>query len=222
MGFSYVWHDETARCAVHGPTARLTPFILSIRSSILEAAKTQRAFSLRLVNQGSAQRNNKTIPHDQRAMDRGIPNRQITSRLASRLSKTRDRNTSWPSQWTTHSPPSVDSFPSLTCRPSWSRCQGSLTTWRPSSLHLKCASENRADPRPSPIATGQCWETAHEIRFGARQNTQPAIFQCFVLRVDRGSYLRELITRLSYCDHQCYLGHCKVAVQALQKRARAS
>ena len=36
------------------------------------------------------------------------------------------------------------------------------------------------------------------------------------------SYLRELTTRLSYCDHQCYLGHCKVAVQALQKRARAS
>ena len=34
------------------------------------------------------------------------------------------------------------------------------------------------------------------------------------------SYLRELTTRLSYCDHQCYLG--KVAVQALQKRARAS
>ena len=36
------------------------------------------------------------------------------------------------------------------------------------------------------------------------------------------SYLRELTTRLSYCDRQCYLGHCKVAVQALQKRARAS
>jgi len=35
-------------------------------------------------------------------------------------------------------------------------------------------------------------------------------------------YLRELTTRLSYCDHQCYLGHCKLAVQALQKRARAS
>ena len=34
-------------------------------------------------------------------------------------------------------------------------------------------------------------------------------------------YLRELTTRLSYCDHQCYLGHCKLAVHALQKRARA-
>src|SRR5215468_12514608 len=41
----------------------------------------------------------------------------------------------------THSPPSVVSCPSPTCRPSWSRCQGSLTTWWPSSLHLKCASE---------------------------------------------------------------------------------
>jgi hypothetical protein len=61
---------------------------------VLEAAQTQRAFSLRLVNQRSAQRNNKNIPQDQRAMDRGIPNRQIASRLASRLSKTRDRNTS--------------------------------------------------------------------------------------------------------------------------------
>ena len=36
------------------------------------------------------------------------------------------------------------------------------------------------------------------------------------------SYLRELTTRLSYCDRQCYLGHRKIAVQALQKRARAS
>ena len=42
----------------------------------------QRAYSLRLVNQRSAQRNNKNIPHDQRAMDRGIPNGQIASRLA--------------------------------------------------------------------------------------------------------------------------------------------
>jgi hypothetical protein len=28
----------------------------------------------------------------------------------------------------------------------------------------------------------------------------------------RESYLRERTTRLSYCDHQCYLGHRKVAV----------
>ena len=31
------------------------------------------------------------------------------------------------------------------------------------------------------------------------------------------SYLRELATRLSYCDHKCYAGNCKVAAPALQK-----
>jgi hypothetical protein len=36
------------------------------------------------------------------------------------------------------------------------------------------------------------------------------------------SYLRELTRHLTYCDHKCYLGHCKVAVQMLQKQARAS
>jgi hypothetical protein len=27
------------------------------------------------------------------------------------------------------------------------------------------------------------------------------------------TYLREIATRLSYCDHQCYLGHCKLAAR---------
>jgi hypothetical protein len=36
------------------------------------------------------------------------------------------------------------------------------------------------------------------------------------------SYLRELTTRLSYCDHKCYAGNCKVTALALQKHARAS
>jgi hypothetical protein len=36
------------------------------------------------------------------------------------------------------------------------------------------------------------------------------------------SYLRELTTRLSYCDHKCYAGRCKLPVPALQKHARAS
>jgi hypothetical protein len=36
------------------------------------------------------------------------------------------------------------------------------------------------------------------------------------------SYLRELTTRLSYCSHECFLGHCKLAVSALTERARAS
>jgi hypothetical protein len=36
------------------------------------------------------------------------------------------------------------------------------------------------------------------------------------------SYMRELTTQLSYCDHSCYLGHRKIATPALQKHARAS
>ena len=36
------------------------------------------------------------------------------------------------------------------------------------------------------------------------------------------SYLRELTTRLSYCSHECYLGHGKLAVSALTEQARAS
>ena len=36
------------------------------------------------------------------------------------------------------------------------------------------------------------------------------------------SYLRELTTRLSYCDPKCYACNCKVTALALQKHARAS
>ena len=36
------------------------------------------------------------------------------------------------------------------------------------------------------------------------------------------SYLRELATRLSYCDHKCYLGHCKIGFSVVKERARAS
>jgi hypothetical protein len=35
-------------------------------------------------------------------------------------------------------------------------------------------------------------------------------------------YLRELTTRLSYCNYNCYLGHCKLAVSVLKQRAKAS
>jgi hypothetical protein len=34
------------------------------------------------------------------------------------------------------------------------------------------------------------------------------------------SYVREIGTRLMYCDHQCYGGHVKVAVLALEYHAR--
>jgi hypothetical protein len=36
------------------------------------------------------------------------------------------------------------------------------------------------------------------------------------------SYLREIETRLSYCDDKCYAEHCVGAVLAIQNHARAS
>ena len=36
------------------------------------------------------------------------------------------------------------------------------------------------------------------------------------------SYLREIATRLSYCDQRCYLNHSNAPVIALENRARAS
>jgi hypothetical protein len=35
-------------------------------------------------------------------------------------------------------------------------------------------------------------------------------------------YLREIETRLSYCDDKCYAEHCVGAVLAIENRARAS
>ena len=36
------------------------------------------------------------------------------------------------------------------------------------------------------------------------------------------SYLRELATGLSYCDHNCYFGDSKIAVPAVEYHVRAS
>jgi hypothetical protein len=36
------------------------------------------------------------------------------------------------------------------------------------------------------------------------------------------SYLREIETRLSYCDDECYAEHCEGAVLAIENHARAS
>ena len=35
-------------------------------------------------------------------------------------------------------------------------------------------------------------------------------------------YLREIATRLSYCDHKCYVDHCSIAEAAFRIYARAS
>jgi hypothetical protein len=36
------------------------------------------------------------------------------------------------------------------------------------------------------------------------------------------SYLRATATRLSYCDHKCYVDHYKASIRAPQHHARAS
>ena len=36
------------------------------------------------------------------------------------------------------------------------------------------------------------------------------------------TYLREIATRLSYCDHNCYADHCKSAFLLLENQAKAS
>src|SRR6266700_7815569 len=61
----------------------------------------------------------------------------------------------------THSTLSVVSCPTLTCRPCASHCQRSLRTSWPSSLRLKCASEDRArDPRR---LCNSLWRSWHRI-----------------------------------------------------------
>ena len=37
-----------------------------------------------------------------------------------------------------------------------------------------------------------------------------------------GSYLRDIVTRLLYCNHECHVDHCKAPVLALQYHAMAS
>ena len=51
---------------------------------------------------------------------------------------------------------------------------------------------------------------------------RPQSFCAFFCELIGESYLRELTTRLSYCDPECYAGNCKAAAPALQKHARAS
>jgi hypothetical protein len=55
-----------------------------------------------------------------------------------------------------------------------------------------------------------------------RRTPRPQSFCALCCEPIAGSYLREIATRLSYCDHECYVDHCKLAVPALQSHARAS
>src|SRR5215471_790522 len=65
-------------------------------------------------------------------------------------------------------------------------------------------------------------EAAHEIRLGERQEAPPETWCALCCEPIGESYLRELTTRLSYCSHECYLGHSKLAVSALTEQARTS
>jgi hypothetical protein len=47
-------------------------------------------------------------------------------------------------------------------------------------------------------------------------------FCAFCCKAIDEDYLRELGQRLCYCDHECYLGHRKLAAMVVTKRARAS
>ena len=49
---------------------------------------------------------------------------------------------------------------------------------------------------------------------------QPQSFCALCCEPIGQSYLRELATRLSYCDHRCYVGHRKVAARAPKTQAR--
>jgi hypothetical protein len=51
---------------------------------------------------------------------------------------------------------------------------------------------------------------------------RPESFCALCCEPIRGSYLRELGSRLSYCNHECYVAHCNLAVSVLAEHARAS
>ena len=51
---------------------------------------------------------------------------------------------------------------------------------------------------------------------------RPQSFCAFCCELIGESYLRELTTRLSHCDHECYAGEGKFAASILQNHAMAS
>ena len=62
------------------------------------------------------------------------------------------------------------------------------------------------------------------MRFVLVNGRTPSPQSCCVLccKPIGASYLREIGTELSYCDHDCYADHCKLAVLALEHHARSS
>jgi hypothetical protein len=58
------------------------------------------------------------------------------------------------------------------------------------------------------------------MRFVLVNGRTPSPQSCCVLccKPIGASYLREIGTRLSYCDHDCYADHCKEAVVVMASR----
>jgi hypothetical protein len=51
---------------------------------------------------------------------------------------------------------------------------------------------------------------------------RPRSFCVMCARAIGASYLREIGTQLTYCDHDCYADHCNSAFVLLEKQATAS
>ena len=51
---------------------------------------------------------------------------------------------------------------------------------------------------------------------------RPESFCALCCEPIEASYLRDLATRCSFCDHACYVGHGRLAASAPGQRARAS
>jgi hypothetical protein len=62
------------------------------------------------------------------------------------------------------------------------------------------------------------------IKFGVvnGRTPRPQSFCALCCKSIGERYVRELATRLSYCDENCYAGNCKLTAPMLQKHARAS
>jgi hypothetical protein len=67
-------------------------------------------------------------------------------------------------------------------------------------------------------------EAVRQMRFVLVNGTPPCpqSFCALCCEPIGASYLREIGTGLSYCDHGCYADHCKKAVLVLENHATAS
>jgi hypothetical protein len=65
-------------------------------------------------------------------------------------------------------------------------------------------------------------EARHEIHPGQWPNALRSTYLRDVRNSDFSSYLREIWTHLTYCNHDCYAEHCNSAIRLLESRAKVS